>query len=80
MSCFPLIYAKNLTSSNSTLDNKTFEETQVANPCGLIANSYFNDTYKLFKGNNESVAINEKNITWAADRLKYKRHANWETT
>ena len=33
-------------------------------PCGLVAKSFFNDKYKIFKQNGEQVTIDEKNIAW----------------
>ncbi|KAK1438461.1 hypothetical protein QVD17_04270 [Tagetes erecta] len=39
-------------------------------PCGLVAWSLFNDTYKFFKGN-KVIDIDKKNIAWESDK-KYK--------
>lgn len=36
-------------------------------PCGLIAWSLFNDTYK-FSINNQQLAVNKKGISWKSDR------------
>ncbi len=36
-------------------------------PCGLIAWSYFNDTY-TFRKNGEALAVSEKGIAWSSDR------------
>jgi hypothetical protein len=36
-------------------------------PCGLIAWSLFNDTYK-FSRNNQQLAVNKKDISWKSDR------------
>lgn len=36
-------------------------------PCGLIAWSLFNDTYKL-SSNNKDLVINKKNIAWKSDQ------------
>jgi len=36
-------------------------------PCGLIAWSMFNDTYKL-SSNNKELVINKKNIAWKSDQ------------
>jgi hypothetical protein len=51
----------------------------IANPCGLIAKSLFNDTYNLTdtlnltQSNDLEIFINETNIAWQADReLKFK--------
>ncbi|KAL2320485.1 hypothetical protein Fmac_029454 [Flemingia macrophylla] len=37
-------------------------------PCGIIAWSLFNDTYKL-SSNNKDLVINKKNIAWKSDQL-----------
>ncbi|XP_020572410.1 ALA-interacting subunit 1-like [Phalaenopsis equestris] len=37
-------------------------------PCGLIAWSLFNDTYK-FSTSNRDLAVNKKNIAWSSDKL-----------
>lgn len=36
-------------------------------PCGLIAWSMFNDTYK-FSMNNKDLTVNKKNIAWESDK------------
>ena len=36
-------------------------------PCGLIAWSLFNDTYKFVRGRSE-LKVNRKNIAWKSDR------------
>ena len=38
----------------------------VANPCGLIAQSFFNDTFSM-SGSSGPVSINEKGIAWQSD-------------
>ncbi|KAI4317508.1 hypothetical protein L6164_025373 [Bauhinia variegata] len=38
-------------------------------PCGLIAWSMFNDTYKL-SSKNKDLVINKKNIAWSSDKTK----------
>lgn len=42
---------------------------QVIVPCGLIAWSLFNDTYK-FSVKNRALGVNKKDITWKSDREK----------
>lgn len=48
-------------------------------PCGLIANSLFNDTFAhVFKGVNDteqSYELTNKKIAWHADRKRYKKTA-----
>lgn len=43
-------------------------------PCGLIAWSLFNDTYKFIRGTSE-LKVNRKNIAWKSDRdYKFGKH------
>jgi hypothetical protein len=44
----------------------------VAIPCGLIAKTYFNDTFSQWKINDEVLEVNEKNIAWAKDKDLFK--------
>lgn len=41
----------------------------VANPCGLIAKSYFYDEFELYENESMSnrITINEKGIAWPED-------------
>lgn len=60
-------------------DCKPIEELQADHdkpivPCGLVAWSLFNDTYKIYKGN-KAMDIDRKNIAWESDR-KYKFGSN----
>ena len=50
--------------------NATTGEKTTINPCGLMAWSYFNDTYAVAV-DGESIAVNETDIAWRSD-LKYK--------
>ena len=48
------------------------DENLPATPCGLIAKSFFNDTYELWKVNddteNENITIDDSEIAWETDR------------
>ena len=48
-----------------------------ANPCGLIAKSFFNDTFKLYK-NNEEIKIESNGIAWKNDIKRFKRAENYQ--
>src|SRR5690606_19775556 len=74
--CEPIVTIKDL-GRNLAADGKTIlKDTDVANPCGLIAKSFFNDTYSITY-NNEEVKINSTGIAWDADKsLKFKRPEN----
>ena len=64
--------------------NHTFKKNDLANPCGLFARSFFNDSYELYKNINdkETIKINiiEKNISNQYLREKFfKRNKNYKT-
>lgn len=46
-----------------------------ATPCGLVAKSFFNDTFRLYRqendGKNVEIEIIQKNIAWSSD-IQYK--------
>jgi hypothetical protein len=80
--CDPIITMKDLGLTNFSKDgtvllNDTYNA--VANPCGLIAKSFFNDTFTLWDNNNNNIKINDTGIAWEADKeIKYARPPNWE--
>ncbi|AET40441.1 aminophospholipid translocase regulatory protein CDC50 Ecym_6037 [Eremothecium cymbalariae DBVPG len=52
------------------------ESGKVIYPCGLIANSLFNDTYsQVLQGldSTKNYTMSNKNISWKTDRNRYKR-------
>ena len=56
-----------------SITGKELNMKELAVPCGLIAKSYFNDVFRDWKLDNESITVNEKDIAWRADKeLKYK--------
>ena len=46
----------------------------IMNPCGLIANSIFNDTFKLFDEKDKQIYIWENGITLKIDKQKFFRN------
>ena len=65
--CDPIIYVSDL-GINTTLGNKVvLNATDVANPCGLMARSFFNDSFLLLDDSNTSIYINETGIAWPSD-------------
>jgi len=60
--------------------NKELNSEELAIPCGLIAKSFFNDSYKIYKnkkGEENLIDIDETNIAWQADKdIKYKNTNN----
>jgi len=64
--------------------NHTFKKKDLANPCGLFARSFFNDSYEIFKNINDKkmikIHINEKNISNKYLREKFfKRNKHYKT-
>jgi hypothetical protein len=43
------------------------DPSSIANPCGLIAKSVFNDTYQIFDAKGVQVKVKETDITWPND-------------
>jgi hypothetical protein len=78
--CDPILTMKDIGIYKS-VDGSPFSQTDVANPCGLIAKSLFNDTFKLTYGD-EEIHIDETNIAWDSDKKgdRYVRAANWQRT
>jgi hypothetical protein len=54
-----------------SISGKQLNEEDPAIPCGLVAKSFFNDTYQLFRehgnGTREEIIISQKNIAWNSD-------------
>ena len=85
-SCTPIIQVKDLHEHQQyavavdpeTGLRKKLDPEAPAIPCGLIARSIFNDTYKLFKRGEDGqddvqIPINEKGIAWGTDvSMNYK--------
>ena len=53
---------------------KKLEPKDIAIPCGLYAKNFFNDTFKLFKNDDENkeIFINQNGIAWDNDKDKFK--------
>jgi len=46
----------------------------IANPCGLVAKTFFNDTFTI-----DGTTLDENNIAWKTDReSKFKKAKNFE--
>lgn len=79
--CEPIILNKDLydgiKSINTTNPNNTLNPDGVAHPCGLIAKSYFNDTYELKTlMTGEDIQISDEGIAWSIDKKKFKNSKN----
>jgi len=66
VSCDPIYQNSQLTNVGITknLNGVLLTGTDVAIPCGLIAKSYFNDTYSLTNGDGTNVDIDSNGIAW----------------
>ena len=74
--CSPAIYNKDMDFGDKTsLNNTALSPNDVAIPCGLMAKTFFNDTYD-FSINGEPLFVNETEITFAKDRDLYKKNYN----
>lgn len=57
--------------------------TAPANPCGLVAKSFFNDTFRVYNGTNQTttkVDVNSNGIAWDSDKeYKFKNmDGDWQ--
>lgn len=60
-----------------TLDGTALVATDAANPCGLQAKSYFNDTFTLWDDQLvKQIGIDETDIAWMDDDKIFGRPAN----
>jgi hypothetical protein len=75
--CEPIVLNKDLPNGTVSLNGKALDPNKVAHPCGLIARSFFNDYFQLFKkdiSNKTEIKISDKDIAWSADKeMKFKK-------
>jgi hypothetical protein len=57
--CDPIVKNKDISPDLVNLNKVKLDPEGVAWPCGLVAKSFFNDTYSLKDKNGNAVAINE---------------------
>lgn len=57
-------------ASVTDCDPLTTRNSKVLDPCGLIANSFFNDTFLMSATPAIAANMSEKDISWASDRSK----------
>ena len=59
--------------STKAADGKTsLIKDELAIPCGIMAKTFFNDSYINWKINDEELIINETNIAWEKDKELFK--------
>jgi hypothetical protein len=54
------------------IDNTTLDPSAPANPCGIIAYSYFNDSFSIYYPNGTNISMTTDGIAWPSDLMKYK--------
>ena len=55
------------------LDNSTLEPTDLADPCGMVAYSIFNDSYTIVKPDKNTLSsLTTDGIAWPSDSVRYK--------
>ncbi|CAK82795.1 unnamed protein product (macronuclear) [Paramecium tetraurelia] len=86
--CDPIIYNKDLeewqqnvyVTEQNTQIIKERNPDDIASPCGLVAKSFFNDTYELSLSG-KKIDLNQTGISWPNDKgKKYKRASDSEST
>ena len=77
--CTPVVTMAQLgIPNNKVLNGSSLLDSDPANPCGLIAKSFFNDTYKMSDSNMTSIFIDETGIAWPSDKEnKFFRPQNY---
>ena len=76
--CYPVETNKEMGFNNETksIDNKTLlNPNDIAIPCGLMAKSFFNDTFN-FIINDDPLDVDEKNIAFDKDKKLYDKEPN----
>lgn len=76
--CDPIILNMDIYEGVKSINNTKLDGNKVAHPCGLIAKSFFNDTFSIKKREgDEGISINGKNIAWETDKKRYKNSENY---
>ena len=74
--CDPVVTNKEMNKTKNIVNDKDLNKKEVAVPCGLIAQSFCNDTYTLSLNNGTKIIIDESNIAWSADKSKKFKNSN----
>lgn len=78
--CDPIILNKDIYDGVKALNGTILNPDGVAHPCGLIAKSYFNDSFEIIKqGGNEEIIILSHGIAWDVDIEKYHDSQNYDS-
>ena len=68
--CDPIKRNKDL-GRDVAIDGTKLDPEEPAFPCGLVAKSFFNDTFELWKEGSVNITIDSSNIAWKSD-VEYK--------
>jgi hypothetical protein len=68
--CDPVVTNNEMGKTENIFGEKLIPD-EIAVPCGLIAKSYFNDTFSLSYSNGTTIEINQNNIAFKADKEKH---------
>ena len=77
--CDPIIRNSDLWQKKS-IDGIDLNPDDPAHPCGLIARSLFNDSYKLQTEEGVDIQIYSDGIAWKSDKKRYKNAKNANIT
>jgi len=71
--CAPIYTNKDAERTLAADGVTKLDENAAAYPCGLVAKSFFNDTFELYKKENsfadeDRIAIDSNDIAWKSDR------------
>ena len=76
--CSPVIYNKDMDlGDKQSLNNTSLSPNDVAIPCGLMAKTFFNDSY-AFSINGTKLFVNETGIAFGKDRDLFKKNYNMD--
>ena len=76
--CSPVIYNKDMDlGDKQSLNNTSLSPNDVAIPCGLMAKTFFNDSY-AFSINGTELFVNETGIAFGKDRDLFKKNYNMD--
>ena len=78
--CDPVILNKDIYEGVKNFGGTIeLDQNAVAHPCGLIARSYFNDSFSIKKKDAQDengITISDEDIAWSVDKKKYKNAPN----
>ena len=76
--CKPIKQISDLKRDVYSVAGFYMSESKTANPCGLVAKSFFNDTYTLAGQNNNPILLKTSEITHKIDRDRvFKRNPHY---